>query len=209
MSSKPAVRSRPWVALLYTVLALAPSAGCAPRFLAHNFARDYQAQTRVVALAPMANLTTSPEGASAGQVLRQAIFEEMIERRDRYTVTIQDIGETDRRLRDAGVSDSAAARLPAPEFCKLVGADAVMTGAVTRFVKKGVAGQVASAVLGGSTVGSEIRADVAVYDGSDGRMTFQHNIKKAGGFLSSPHGLRESVGVTVADKFPYKQKRSS
>jgi hypothetical protein len=191
------------LSLLIPVVSL--SLGCAPRYLAHNFAADYQAHTKVVALAPIANLTSNPEGARAGEAIREAIFREMIQRQDTYTVTIQDIAETDKRIHAAGMSDSAASRLPPPEFCKLVGADAVMSGSVTRYDKKGVAGQIATALLASSPTGSEVRADVAVYDATDGKMTFEHDIKKTGGFLSSPDGLRRSVGVTVASKFPYKK----
>jgi len=199
-------RIRTWTTLSFATLMLTSSLGCAPRFLAHNFATDYQAHTKVVALAPIANLTSNPEGARAGQAIREAIFHELVRRQDGYPVTIQDIAETDKRIHDSGMSDSAAARLPAPEFCKLAGVDAVMSGSVTRYVKKGVAGQIASAILTSSATGSEVRADVAIYDGTDGKMTFQHNIAKTGGFLSSPDGLRNSVGATVASKFRYKKR---
>jgi hypothetical protein len=193
---------------LLAALVFASSLGCAPRYLAHNFATDYQAHTKVVALAPLANLTSNPEGTRAGEVIREAIFHELIRRQDRYTVTIQDIAETDKRIHDSGMSDSAASRLPAPDFCRLVGVDAVMSGSVTRYDKKGVAGQIATAILFSSATGSEVKADVAVYDGTDGKMTFQHDIEKAGGFLSSPDALRKSVGATVAGKFPYKKRKS-
>ena len=206
MTSKLAGHIRPWTTLSLAVLVLTLSLGCAPRFLAHNFATDYQAHTKVVALAPIANLTSNPEGARAGQAIREAIFHELVRRQDGYTVTIQDIAETDKRIHDGGISDSAASRLPATEFCKLTGADAVMSGSVTRYDKKGVAGQIASAILSSSATGSEVRADVAIYDGTDGKMTFQHDIKKQGGFLSSPDALRKSVGATVAGKFPYKKR---
>lgn len=206
MTLQSAGHIRPWTMLLPALLVLTPLVSCAPRYLAHNFSTDYQAHTKVVALAPIANLTSNPEGAQAGQAIREAIFHELVRRQDRYTVTIQDITETDRRIHDSGMSDSAASRLPATEFCKLTGADAVMSGSVTRYDKKGVAGQVASALLSSSVTGSEVRADVATYDGTDGKMTFEHNIKKTGGFLSSPDALRKSVGATVAGKFPYKKQ---
>jgi hypothetical protein len=207
LTSNSAAPIRPWTTLALATLALSLSLlGCAPRFLAHNFTTEYQARTRVVALAPIANLTSNPEGARAGQAIREAIFQELVRRQDRYTVTIQDIAETDRRIQDSGMSHSTAARLPSTEFCRLAGVDAVMSGSVTRFDKKGVAGQIASAILSSSATGSEVRADVAIYDGTDGKMTFQHDIKKKGGFLSSPDALRKSVGATVAGKFPYKRR---
>ena len=201
-------RIRPRNPIPLVALALVAASGCAPHYLARNFATDYQPRTHIVALAPMANLTSNPEGALAGQAIREAIFYELTRRQDKYTVTIQDIAETDKRIHDGGLSDSAAARLPAPDFCKLVGADAVMKGSVTRYVRKGAAGQIVTAVLFGGATGSEAKADVAIYDGNDGRLIFQHNIEKTGGMFSSPDALRNSVGATVASKFPYRKKRA-
>ena len=190
------------------VLGIAVMAGCAPHFIASDFAQTYQTRTKVVAIAPMANLTTNPEATRAGQAIREAIFYELTRRQANYTVTIQDIAETDKRIHDGSMSDSAASRLPGPDLCKLVGVDAVMKGSVTRYVKKGAAGQFATAILFGFASGSEVKADVAIYDGTDGKLIFQHNIEKAGGFLSSPDALRNSVGATVAGKFPYRKNPS-
>jgi len=84
-------------------------AGCVKPYLVANFETVYQPRTRVVALAPIANLSTEPEGAKAGQAIREAIYYELSRRQDTYTVTIQDIAETDRRINGAGFTDSAAA----------------------------------------------------------------------------------------------------
>jgi TolB-like protein len=186
-------------------VAVALLAGCAKPFLVADFGAVYQPRTHVVALAPMANLSTEPEGAKAGQAIREAIYYELSRRQDRYTVTIQDIAETDKRIHAAGLTDSAAAVLPGPDLCRLVGADAAMRGSVTRYKKKGAGGQVVTAVLFGYASGSEVKADVAIYDGTDGRMIWQHNIEKAGGIFSSPDALRNQVGSAVAKKFPYKK----
>lgn len=180
---------------------------CAPHYLATDFAQTYQSRTKIVGIAPLANLSTNPEGAKAGEAIREAIFYELTRRQDRYTVTIQDIAEADKRIHEGGMTDSTASRMPAPDLCKLLGVDAVMKGSVTRYVKKGAAGQFATAILFGFASGSEVKADVAVYDGTDGKLIFQHNIDKAGGFLSSPDALRNSVGATVAGKFPYKKAK--
>ena len=66
----------------------------------------------------------------------------------------------------------------------------------------------AASVLFGFAKGNEVKADVAIYDGTDGKLIFQHNIEKAGGLLSSPDALRNKVGSTVAKKFPYRKKSS-
>lgn len=202
-------RSRSATALVAGAVLLALSGlGCAPHFVASDFATTYQPRTKTVAIAPLANLTSEKEATAAGQLIREAIFYELTRKQDKYTVTIQDIAETDKRIQEASSTDSAAARLPAPDLCRMLGVDAVMKGSVTRFSKKGAGGQIATAILFGFAKGSEIKADVALYDGTDGKLIFQHNIEKAGGFLSSPDALRNSVGRTVADKFPYRKPKA-
>lgn len=191
------------------ILLLAPVlAACAKPYLVADFETVYQPRTRAFAIAPIANLSTEPEGVKAGRAIREAIYYELSRRQDRYTVVIQDIAETDRRLHDAGLTDSAAALLPGPELARLVGVEAVMRGSVTRYRRKGAAGQVVTAVLFGFASGSEVKADVAIYDGMDGRMIWQHNIEKSGGIFSSPDALRDDVGGVVAKKFPYRRRNA-
>src|SRR5438552_2297978 len=147
-----------------------------------------------------------PAGAHGGQAIREAIYYELSEHRDRYTTTIQDIAQSDLLIHRAGLTDSAAAALPAPELCRILGVDAVMRGSVTKFKKHGAAGQIVTAALFGFAKGSDVKADVAIYDGGDGQLIYQHNIEKAGGLFSSPDALRNDVGKTVAKNFPYKKK---
>ena len=195
---------------LFVVAAAFLLGSCAPHYVAPNFSAGYQSHTKTFAIAPIANMSTDKEGGTAGQAIREAIFYELTRKQDHYTVAIQDIAETDKRIHDASMSDSTASRLPAPDLCKLIGVDAVMKGSVTRYVKKGAVGQFATALLVGLAFakGSEVKADVAIYDGTDGKLIWQHNIEKAGGLLSSPDGLRNAVGRTVAGKFPYRKPKA-
>jgi hypothetical protein len=190
----------------YYLLGMVATTACAHHFVATNFATIYQPHVHAFAIAPIANLSTEPEGVKAGQAIREAIYYELAERRDQYTTSIQDIAETDRLIHQAGVSDSAAALLPAGELCKMLGVDAVMRGSVTKYKKHGAAAQIVTAALFGFAKGSDVKADVAIYDGGDGQLIYQHNIEKAGGLFSSPDGLRNSVGKTVAKAFPYKKQ---
>jgi len=183
------------------------SLSCPQPFLVANFDTVYLLRTKSFALAPIANLSTEPEGAKAGAAIREAIYYELSRRQDAYSVQIQDIAVTDQKLREAGVSDSTAAGMPGVDLARLFGVDAVMRGSVTRYKKKGAGSQIVTAVLFGFASGSEVKADLAVYDGADGRMVWQHNIDKAGGMFSSPDALRNSVGRDVAKKFPYKKPK--
>jgi len=196
--------THPLLGWCFGLVALA-SVSCAKPFLVANFETVYRPRTNSFALAPIANLSTEPEGAKAGAAIREAIYYELSRRQDQYTVQLQDIAVTDQKLRAAGISDSSAARLPGPDLAKLLGVDAVMRGSVTRYKKKGAGGQIVTAVLFGFASGSEVKADVAIYDGADGRMIWQHNIDKAGGMFTSPDALRNSVGRDIAKKFPYRK----
>ena len=188
-------------------IAVVVSIACVQPFLVANFATFYLPRTHTFALAPIANLSTEPEGVTAGVAIREAIYYELSKRQDEYTVHIQDIAVTDQMVHAAGLSDSAAARMAGPELAHLLGVDAVMRGSVTRYKKHGAGGQIVTAVLFGYASGSEVNAQVAIYDGTDGRMVWQHDIEKAGGMFSSPDALRKSVGRDVAKKFPYKQPK--
>src|SRR5438309_8545657 len=74
-------------------------AGCAHPFLAKDFDSTYGPRVHAFAIAPIANLTTDPEGAHAGQAIREAIYYELSERRDKYTTTVQDIAQSDFLIR--------------------------------------------------------------------------------------------------------------
>jgi hypothetical protein len=191
--------------LWFTCGTLALTTACVHPYTVPNFATEYQPRTHVVALAPIANLTTDPEGVKAGEAIRDAMYFQLSRHQDDYTVAIQDIAQTDKLIHDAGITDSAAARMPAPDLARLLRVDAVIRGNVTKYHKSGAGGQVVTAVLFGFAKGSEVQADVAIYDGTDGRMLWQHNIVKQGGLFSSPDALRNSVGKDVAKKFPYKK----
>jgi len=189
-----------------TLVLLVLFLGCSKPYTAGNFETDYKARAKSFAIAPIANLSTEKEGARAGEAIREAIFYELSRRQEQYTVTIQDVALTHKKIKEAGMTDSAAALLPAPELCQLLGVDAVMKGSVIRYKKESTVGQIVTKVLFDDETGSEVKADVAIYDGGDGRMIWQHNIEKTGGLFSSPDALRDDVGRAVAKKFPYKKK---
>jgi len=193
-----------------TVLAIAAAVsvafGCGPELAVSNFRSHYQARTKVVAIAPLANDSANLEGAAAGQVVRDAIFHELIMHRSKYTVTIQNIAETDRRIHDSGMSDSSASRLGGIELCSMTGADAVMKGSVTRYVKLGAGNTFADysdALFG--LVTSEVRVEVTILDRTDGMVVFRHHIEKSGDLIHEREVLLNKVGSALAEKFPYRK----
>jgi hypothetical protein len=66
--------------------------------------------------------------------------------KENYTVVIQAIAETDKRIRESSMTGSAASHLPGPALCKMLGVDAVMKGtsrATRSTARKQVGGAVA------------------------------------------------------------------
>jgi len=174
--------------------------------LVSNFKSHYQARTHVVAIAPLANDSGNPEGAVGARAIREAIYRELIERRDDYTVTIQDLTETDRRIHDSGLPDSSASRISPIDLCKRIGADAVLEGSLTRYEKMALSGgfgDYAAALF--KTVNSEVNVKTTIFDGVDGKQILQRNVEKTGDLIHAPQDLYNAVGSEAAKKFPYRK----
>lgn len=202
-AARERTRSTP---ILVIAAAVAVVFGCGHNLVASNFRSHYQVRTKVVAIAPLANDSTDPDGATGGKAIREAIFHELTKRRDKYTVTIQDIAETDKRIHNSGMSDSSSSRLPGIDLCKMIGADAVVKGSVTRYMKVGQGSGFANyAAALFSIANSEVSVEVVIFDGTDGKAVFQYNVEKTGDLLKSPDELFNQVGRELARKFPYKK----
>jgi hypothetical protein len=57
------------VASLISAALVVTLLGCAGPYLASDFATTYQPRTKMIAVAPIANLTDVPEGAKAGDAI--------------------------------------------------------------------------------------------------------------------------------------------
>lgn len=181
--------------------------GCGKPYMVEDFESTYKPRASTVAIAPMANFSTEPEGARAGEVLREAIYFEMVRHRDEFTVEIQDIAETDKILRRHNLSEEEASRLPGEDLCRFLGVDAVMKGSVIKYLSKSTLEQAAEKVVFDTTTGSEIKANLAIYDAMDGELVWQQEVEQKGERLSSVDELRKNVAWSVSRSFPYRKKK--
>lgn len=181
--------------------------GCGKPYMAEDFESTYKPRASIVAIAPLTNLFTEPEGARAGEVIREAIYFEMVRHRDDFTVEIQDIAETDQILRRHNLSGEEAARLPGEDLCRFLGVDAVMKGSVIKYLSKSTLEQVAEKAVFDTTTGSEIKANLAIYDALDGELVWQQDFEQKGEHLSSVDDLRKNVAWSVSRSFPYRKKK--
>ena len=86
-----------------------------------------------------------------------------------------------------------------------LGADAVVMGSVTRYVKVGHGSGFANAAAAlFSTANSEVSVEVTIVDGTDGKVVFQQHIEKTGDLINAPEELFTQVARELAGKFPYK-----
>lgn len=87
-----------WQRPLAFFLGLSFLFSCGKPYMAKDFESTYKPRASIVAIAPLANFSTEPEGVRAGEMIREGIYYEMVRHRDDFTVEIQDIAETDQIL---------------------------------------------------------------------------------------------------------------
>ncbi|MGH8003924.1 MAG: hypothetical protein ACRECJ_04285, partial [Limisphaerales bacterium] len=173
--------------------------GCGKPYMVEDFESTYKPRASVIAIAPLTNFSTEPEGAWVGEALREGIYYEMVRHRDDFTVEIQDIAETDQILKRHNLSEEEAARLPGADLCRLLGVDAVMKGSVFKYLSISALEQVAEKVVFDTvTIGSEIKASLSIYDAADGELVWQQDFEQKGMHLSSVDELRKNVAWSVA-----------
>ena len=181
--------------------------GCAgPMLVVSNFKSDYQPRTRTVAIAPLANHSNRDEGAAAARTIREAMYRELTKHPDKYTVVVQDIAETDRRILASGLSDSSLSDLSGIDLCKMFGADAVMKGAVTRYEKYVTGSDFANAASAlFHTVDSEVTVDLPIFDGTDGKPVFHYLFTADGDLVNERDKMLNKLGSQLAKQFPYRE----
>lgn len=162
------------------------------------------APVRLVAIAPLANFTKRKRAVREGEDIRAGIVRELALRSDRHTAAVQALDETDRILREASYTAEAAARLPAGELCRLLGTDAVLMGAITKYRTMGTASTVTSLLfLNVGAKGRRVEADLAIFEGVAGKAVWRKHVRGTSGLLSSSAMIGSVIGDIVSDDFPY------
>ncbi len=176
---------------------------CSKPFLVDNFENEYKPKTKTLAIIPFANLTKQSEGAKAGHAIREAVYYQLSKEPEKYTVAIQDIAESYRLLHEAHIAESTSIDTPDPELCRILGVDALMRGAVTKY-EKGSPGSFTASIIRGR--GSLVKVQVCIYDCANGSLVWQYVVTERGGdVFGYPDELRDRVGRVIADEFPYKK----
>lgn len=197
-----------WQKPLALFFGLCLLSGCGKPYMVEDFESTYKPRASLVAIAPLSNLSTEPEGERAGEVLRQEIYDEMFHHRDEFTVEIQDIAETDKILNRYNLSAEEASRLPGEDLCRLLGVDVVMKGSIFKYLSKSVLENAAEkAVFDTVTSASEIKAKLSIYDAQEGKLVWQQDFEPKRTEPNSMDLLRQDVAWSFSRSFPYRKKK--
>ena len=192
-------------ALFFGLLLLS---GCGKPYMVEDFESTYKPRASIVAIAPLSNLSTEPEGERADEAIREEIYSEMARHQEEFTVEIQDIAETDMILSRHNLSAEEAARLPGEDLCRLLGVDIVMKGSVFKYLSKSILEQAAEkAVFDTVTATSEIKARLSIYEAEEGKLVWQQDFEPKRTEPNSMDLLRQDVAWSLARSFPYRKKK--
>lgn|GEM_PF-2773813 len=183
--------------------------GCGKPYVVEDFESTYKPRASIVAIAPLSNLSTEPEGERADEAIREEIYSEMARHQEEFSVEIQDIAETDMILSRHHLSAEEAARLPGGDLCRLLGVDAVIKGSLLKYVNRSVLEQAAEKAVFDTvtTAGSEIKAKLSIYDAEEGKLVWQEDFEQKGEKSGSVDVLRENLAWSFSRSFPYRKKK--
>ncbi|HEU4436075.1 MAG TPA: hypothetical protein VFR89_01330 [candidate division Zixibacteria bacterium] len=182
--------------------------GCGKPYVVDDFETTYKPRASIMAIAPLSNLSTEPEGERADEAIREEIYSEMARHQEEFTVEIQDIAETDMILSRHNLSAEEAARLPGEDLCRLLGVDIVMKGSILKYLSKSILEQAAEkAVFDTVTAASEIKARLSIYDAEEGKLVWQQDFEPKRTEPNSMDLLRQDVAWSLTRSFPYRKKK--
>ncbi len=167
--------------------------GCSPPYVAANFDKEYKPRTKSLAVGPVASSPYNPEAKKGADQLREAIYHELKARQNQYSVTIQPLEESNRRMTEAVLTDSAFAQMRSLELCQLLGVDAVLRGTLVDYQKKKL-------FLGGGVV-----VEITINHATFGQMIWHYKIDKPPQLFGNPAANLDELGKKVAKKFPFRK----
>lgn len=198
---------------------------CGPSiYMAQDF-RNYAPKHKVVAILPPNVLiglrpnqarNTSAEQLRSMQIstaldYQQRIYAWLLRRNQQhpYTVTFQDVSQTNALLRQANLTDEDMRTHAPQEMAKLLGVDAVMTTSIRTSKPMSDGAAVAVGLLVGAW-GATNQADITVniHEAEAGKLLWKYNFLAAGSVGSSSESIVNALMRNASKKFPYTAPKS-
>ena len=200
---------------------------CATVYAAPDFS-DYSAKHKKVALLPF-DVSINPEHKSRevtakdlakleteqSRIFQRAMYSQYLKgyQRDRYTISFQDIEETNTLLnRKAAGNNPAEAikKFTKAELCEILDVDAVVSGDMVLTKPMGSVAAIAVSFLIGLGVGTtnEAHINMSIHEGDAGKLLWNFDHSISGGLDSSPENVAKRLIRDAAGSFPYRRDKS-
>ena len=205
------------------VAAIAFIAGCETIYTSPDFS-IYESGHESIAILPF-DVTINPGHKSKdvtqdelrelatkqGETFQRALYSQFLQgqQRGKYTVTFQDIDETNvllNRELERHATRRVLSALTKSEICEILKVDAVVSGDMALSKPMGTGAAIASALLlgiGGAT--NEGHINMSIHEGDGGKLLWNYEHKVKGNLLSSPESVAKDLMKGVARTFPYKR----
>ena len=181
---------------------------CATVYKDQNFVH-YQAKHETVAIVPfMVNAEESkrtPE--DEGEAFQRSFYTQLLSRSQKgeYTVSFQDVSETNALLRRADISSDQLNKYTKAELAEVLKVDAVISGSIVRTSPQSTGSAVATAIIFGYSKTNEVNINLTIHDGEQGKLIWSFDHEISGGLGSSSEGMARSLIKEISKKFPYKK----
>jgi hypothetical protein len=126
-----------------------------------------------------------------------------------YTVSFQDVDQTNALLARAGISNDSLFMHTKDEVAKVLGVDGLVSGSVhqTQPTSAGMA-MAQSFLLGFSGHTSRVDITMLVHNGADGVLLWSYDHTDKGGLANSVEAMVKSLLKKVAGNFPYRKEKA-
>lgn len=143
-----------------------------------------------------------------GIVFQKQLYAQFLKRyaKGKYTVSFQDVDETNVLLKRAGMGDGKIENFTKGEIGQALGVDALISGTIKRAKPMSTGGAVASAFLlgfGGAT--NSVNANMTIHDAETGGLLWSYDHEVKGGLGSSTESVSKELLKASSKKFPYEK----
>ena len=196
--------------------------GCASIYTAPDFDTYYQAH-KTVAIMPfkvsydpsklpqeMSQEMLASAQKEEAYSLQQQIYIKFLEReaKNKFTVTFQDVTQTNALLNDASIQYDSLSFYTPQKLRTILNVDAIITGHVRRSKPMSTGAAVAMGVIFGAWgPTNEVNVTVSIHDAGAGTLLWNYEHKLSGSIGSSSEGLAKSLISDISSSFPYKRDR--
>jgi hypothetical protein len=210
------------LALVLTFVSASAASGAAQKYVHPDFL-NLTKNHRTIAILPFKVVIATnrlPKGTTIEMVqasqdqealeFQRQLYARFLQRSQNgeYTVTFQDVDQTNALLLKAGMQPDSLMGKTKDEVAKVLGVDALVSGTVHQAQPTSTGAALAQTLLIGFS-GSTQRVDInmTIHSGNDGALLWSYDHTDKGGLTNSIEAMTKSLLKKVAGNFPYRSSK--